>query len=128
MCYAYSKFYKELRDLYKNVDLSYVNNGEFIAELSNTYVTALRKAEESRIIEAKADNVVEEYEVYEESYYEYTKLYKLIVDNLSIMEKLQQKETLQHKGAATGGQGKEKKQYDKALPKLSDLLDKWAAL
>lgn len=95
MCYAYSKFYKEFRDLYKNVDLSYVNNGEFIVELSNTYAAALKKAEEARIVEAKADNGIEAYEVYEESYYEYAKLYKLIIDNLPIMEKLQQKEMLQ---------------------------------
>ena len=64
-------------------------------ELSNTYATALRKAEEARMVEAKADNGIEAYEAYEESYCEYAKLYKLIIDNLPIMEKLQQKEMLQ---------------------------------
>ncbi len=32
MCYAFSKYYTEFRELYKNVDLSYVNNGDFINE------------------------------------------------------------------------------------------------
>jgi len=95
MCYAYSKFYKEIRDLYKLVDLSYVNNGEFLADLSATYAEAVKKAEKARMIEAKAENGIEAYEAYEDSYNEYAKLYKLIVDNRPIIDRLQQKETLQ---------------------------------
>jgi len=97
MCYAYSKYYKEFRELYKDIDLSYVNNGEFVVELSNTYATAVKKAMEAREIEAKADNGIEAYDAYEETYCEYGKLYKLIIDNLPVMEKLQHKETSQRK-------------------------------
>ena len=95
MCYAYSKYYKEFRDLYKNVDLSYVNNGEFIIELSRIYNAAIKKSEEARRIESMAAEVVEAYEAYEDAYNEYAELYKLIKDNLLTMVKLQQKEKLQ---------------------------------
>lgn len=95
MCYAYSKYYKEFRNLYKNLDLSYVNNGEFINELSKTYISAIEKSNFAREIESYADDVVESYEAYEDAYNEYAMVYKLIVTNLSVMEKLQQKEKLQ---------------------------------
>ena len=94
MCYAFSKYYTEFRDLYKNVDLSYVNNGIFINELSKTYTSAMTKAKEARLIESKADDVIESYIVYEDAYNQYAEVYKLLVDNLPVMEKLQQKENL----------------------------------
>lgn len=95
MCYGFSKYYMEFRELYKNVDLSYVNNGDFINELSKTYASAIVKAKDARLAEAKAHDVAESYEKYEDAYNEYAAVYKLIVDNLPIMEKLQQKEKLQ---------------------------------
>lgn len=94
MCYAFSEYYIQFRELYKNVDLSYVNNGDFINELSKTYASAIVKAENARMVEAKADDVNESYEKYEDAYNEYAMVYKLIVDNLPIMGKLQQKEKL----------------------------------
>lgn len=96
MCYAYSKYYKEFRELYKNVDLSYVNNGDFIIELSKAYASAVEKSNSAREIEAVADDSTEAYDTYEEAYYEYAKVYKLIVENMLLMEKLQQKEKLRH--------------------------------
>lgn len=46
-----SKYYVEFRELYKNVDLSYVNNGDFINELSKTYASAIVKAENARMVD-----------------------------------------------------------------------------
>lgn len=95
MCYAYSSYYNSFRDLYKNVDLSYVNNGDFIIQLSQLYASAMKKAEEAREIESTTDDVIEAYDYYEEAYCGYANLYNLIVENLSIIGKLQQKEQLQ---------------------------------
>lgn len=103
MCYAFSKYYMEFRELYKNVDLSHVNNGDFINELSRTYTSAMEKAESARMIEVTANDVIESYGKYEEAYREYAAVYKLIVTNLPITEKLQQKEQL------------EKEEFDKKI-------------
>lgn len=120
MCYAFSKYYTEFRELYKNVDLSYVNNGDFINELSNTYASAIIKAENARMVEAKANDVIESYEKYEDAYYEYASVYKLILDNLPIVEKLQQKEKLQKEEFDAKIAGLEKGNEDLAA-KISDL-------
>ena len=80
---------------WKNVDLSHVNNGDFINELSKTHASAIVKAGNARMVEAKADDVIESYEKYEDAYYEYASVYKLIITNLPITEKLQQKEKLE---------------------------------
>ena len=95
MCYAFSKYYIDFRELYKNVDLSHVNNGDFINELSKTHASAIVKAGNARMVEAKADDIIESYEKYEDAYYEYASVYKLIITNLPITEKLQQKEKLE---------------------------------
>lgn len=120
MCYGFSKYYVEFRELYKNVDLSYVNNGDFINELSKTYACAIAKAENARMVEAKAYDVIESYEKYEDAYNEYASVYKLIVDNLPIMEKLQQKEKLQKKEFDAKIVGLEKSNENLAA-KISDL-------
>lgn len=95
LCYGFSKYYTDFRELYKNVDLSRVNNGEFISRLSDVYASAMLKAQNARMAESKSEDVVESYEKYEAAYYEYASVYKLIVENLPITEKLQQKEVLQ---------------------------------
>lgn len=95
MCYAFDIYYRDFRELYKNVDLSYVNNGDFIHELSKTYASAVAKAQEAQLVESNADDVIDSYEIYEDAYYEYALTYKLIFDNLPVMEKLQQKEKRQ---------------------------------
>ena len=116
MCYAFSKYYIDFRELYKNVDLSHVNNGDFI----KTYASAIAKAEKARMIEAQANDVIESYEKYEEAYNEYATVYKLIITNLPITEKLQQKEKL------------EKEEFDKKIAILKkgneDLLKQFSNL
>ena len=97
MCYAFRKYYIEFRELYKNVDLSHVNNGEFINELSKTYAEAIVKANDARIAEAKSNDVIEAYGKYEDAYNEYAAVYNLIIINLPITERLQQKEKLEKK-------------------------------
>ncbi|MEE0862858.1 MAG: hypothetical protein U0L79_07740 [Lachnospiraceae bacterium] len=99
MCYAYSSYYNSFRELYKNVDLSYVNNGDFIVQLSQLYASAMKKAEKAREIESTTDDVIEAYNYYEEAYCEYAKLYNLVAENISIIGKLQQKEQLQQQEA-----------------------------
>lgn len=120
MCYAFGKYYIEFRELYKNVDLSHVNNGDFINELSKTYASAIVKAENARMVEAKANDVIESYEKYEDAYNEYATVYRLIITNLPITEKLQQKEKL------------EKEEFDKKIAVLEkgneDLLKQFSDL
>ena len=111
----FSKYYIEFRELYKNVDLSYVDNGDFINELSKTYASAIVKAENVRMVEAKANDVIESYEKYEDA-----TVYKLIITNLPIAEKLQQKEKL------------EKEEFDRKIAVLEkgneDLLKQFSDL
>lgn len=95
MCYAFDIYYRDFRELYKNVDLSHVNNGDFIHELSKTYASAVAKTQEAQLVESNADDVIDSYKIYEDAYCEYALTYKLIFDNLPVMEKLQQKEKRQ---------------------------------
>lgn len=120
MCYAFEKYYIGFRELYKNVDLSHVNNGDFINELSTTFASATEKAKDARMVETQASDVIESYEKYEAAYYEYARVYKLIITNLPITEKLQQKEKL------------EKEEFDKKIAVLEksneDLLTQFSDL
>lgn len=94
MCYAYSKYYSSFRDLYKKVDLSRVNNGEFIVSLSKLYNDAVTMYDTAKRSESEVDDVIEAYEDYENAYRAYTLLYKCINDNLTHIYKLQQVEQL----------------------------------
>lgn len=49
----------------------------------------------AQLVESNADDVIDSYEIYEDAYCEYALTYKLIFDNLPVMEKLQQKEKRQ---------------------------------
>ena len=72
------------------------------------------------MVEAKANDVIESYEKYEDAYNEYATVYKLIITNLPITEKLQQKEKL------------EKEEFDKKITVLEkgneDLLKQFSDL
>lgn len=95
MCYAFEKKYKDFRELYKNVDLSNINNGDFLLKLTQKYVMAEKKSIDARLKEATSNDSLDAYEAYEEAYNEYATLYLLIKDNMAFVEKLQQKEVLQ---------------------------------
>lgn len=115
MCYAYLKYYNDFKVTYRNVDLSKVNNGEFLIELTNMYTDAVEKTMTAKEIENTADDTTESYSAYEEAYYASAQLYKHIKENLKNTERLQEKEV------------QEKAEYDKQLAEFKqnnqDLLD-----
>lgn len=68
LCVAYRDKYKEFKDLFKDVDLSVVNNGEFLPELMsfNSQISALVK--KAKKAELKGDSTQDVYDAYQEAY------------------------------------------------------------
>ncbi len=92
MCYAYLQYYNNFRELYRDVNLYHVNNGDFILQLSKLYSESIAKTAKAKEIENTAEDSASSYEAYEEAYCTYAELYKLINDNLQYIVKLKQNE------------------------------------
>jgi hypothetical protein len=68
LCVAYRDKYNDFRNLYKNVDLSVVNDGEFLPELmslNSQIATLVRKAKDSELNGEASQNI---YETYQKAY------------------------------------------------------------
>lgn len=108
MCYAYLQYYNNFKDLYCNVNLSHVNNGDFVLQLGKLYSASIAKTAKAKEIENTAEDSASSYEAYEEAYCTYTELYKLINDNLQHIVRLQQNENT------------EKEELNKKFIKIND--------
>lgn len=76
--FAYSKVYDDFKETYKHVDLSYVDNGQLLPELTRLYAEAGDLMTKARLIEASPHTEEELYEAYEDAFNCYANLYKCI--------------------------------------------------
>jgi len=113
LCYAFSKEYNDFRDMYKDVDLYSVNNGEFINQLRIFLADSKQKLSNARRLENEESDASVSYNAYEEAYLSYGALYNLINENMEHIDVLQQREQIK--------QEKQNKVNQK-------LLDEFAAL
>jgi len=96
ICTAYEDKYNEFKRDYKNVDLSLVDNGEFLPKLLETHkdaITLMQDARKSDLLITSDDetNADEAYVKYEKAYLKYSSLYQLIESSYKKLETLKRK-------------------------------------
>lgn len=87
MCVAYDEHYRQFDRLYKNVDLSIVDNGDFLTDLCQKRKTAVRLLQKAKHIELAGENDGVIYSGYADAYNAYSDVYKLIEDSYGKLEK-----------------------------------------
>ena len=79
LCMAYEHAYKSFENLYKNVDLSTVDNGDFLQQLAAHRHQSLSALEKAQILELKDDTDDDDiFEEYESAYNYYAETYNYI--------------------------------------------------
>ena len=85
---AYSRVYDEFRETYRNVDLSHVDNGEFLPRLTKLNASAEQLMYKAKMIESDIHSDEDMYIAYEAAFNCYAELYECIMDALNATEKI----------------------------------------
>lgn len=85
---AYSQVYEDFKAAYQHVDLSYVNDGRLLPELTKLSAEAGQLMTDARLIEARVHDEDEMYEAYEAAFNRYFDLYECIMDAMDAVETL----------------------------------------
>ncbi|MCR1960196.1 hypothetical protein CWE04_11885 [Thomasclavelia cocleata] len=88
---AYADKYYEFMDQYKNVDLSLIDNGEFLIKITNKLCLANSLMIQAKRSEAENKSLDEQYTKYENAYFEYSEIYKILENTQIKAENLKQK-------------------------------------
>lgn len=88
LCMAYDDYYSSFELLYKNVDLSVIDNGEFLPKLMKLRKKASLSIKQAQICEALENCTENElFERYEDAYNQYAEVYNYIEDSIVNLEK-----------------------------------------
>lgn len=88
---AFSKVYDDFKESYKHVDLSYVDNGEFLPKLTKLNTEAEILMHKAKMIESGIHNVEDMYVAYESAFVCYAELYHCILGAMENAEKIRLK-------------------------------------
>ncbi len=91
LCVSYDEHYKAFLDMYKNVDLSDVNDGEFIIELSKKRTCAVNDIQQARKEELNGLDIEVLFPEFEKAYNSYAAVYNLIKENTEKIERIKLK-------------------------------------
>ena len=99
LCYAYEDKYKAFEIIYKNVDLSLIDNGEFLPKLLDGRKDAMSfmlEARKSDLLINSDDetNADAAYEKYEKAFIKYSSVYELINSSYKKLETFRKKVVL----------------------------------
>lgn len=83
---AYDKVYEDFQEAYRRVDLSYVDNGQFLPRVARLRATAWKRLTEAREVEASVHTEEEMYEAYEDAFNCYAELYDCVMDAIEPAE------------------------------------------
>lgn len=87
VCVAYDEHYRRFDRLYKSVDLSVVDNGDFLVDLCQKRKMAVRQLQSAKRLELNGENDSTVYDAYADAYNAYSDVYNLIEDSYSKLEK-----------------------------------------
>lgn len=102
MCVAYDEHYKRFDELYKNIDLSVVDNGDFLIDLCQKRKTAVRLLQDAKRFElaGKDDRTV--YDSYANAYNAYSDVYNLVENSYGKLERAKRRASKKDIIAAVG--------------------------
>lgn len=102
LCVTYDEYYKEFDNQYKNVDLSVVDNGDFLRDMSRMRTTAVEKLEEARRCEVSCGDDDEVYTLYNDAYNAYSDLHNLVKGSREKIEIAKRRASRRDKLAVAG--------------------------
>lgn len=91
LCVSYDEKIKEFEELYKNVDLSYVDNGKFLQKFSSLKKGAIESKKQAQNKELKLSHDEDVFTDFEHAYNNYAAVYSLIQDEIPSVEFLKHK-------------------------------------
>lgn len=91
MCFAYDDKYTEFENKYIDIDLSDVDNGDFLPLLLCKRKVAIDELIEAKGLELKATNEDEIYEKFEAAFNAYAEVYNLVYDSFEKLERVKKK-------------------------------------
>lgn len=90
-CMAYAKKYEEFKAAHEEVDLSYVDNGEFLHKLCQLNSLAQKSVHDARMTESSPHEDEAMYKAYENAYNSYFEVYSYIMNSMGAIEKVKLK-------------------------------------
>jgi len=91
LCLAYDDKYKEFQKNFRGINLSDVDNGNFITILSEKRATSLNKLLLAKKLELGAASADELYDAFERAYLSYAETYNLVEASLQKLERVRLK-------------------------------------
>lgn len=91
LCYVYENKYIEFEKLYKNVDLSLIDNGKFLPELCKRRKYAVELLNKAKEKEIATENVNDTFEDFESAYNAFADVYKYINDSYENLQNIKQR-------------------------------------
>lgn len=102
VCVAYDEHYKQFDRLYKNVDLSVVDNGDFLVDLCKKRKAAVHLLQKAKRLELDGENDRTVYGSYADAYNAYSDVYNLIEESYDKLEKAKRRASRKDIIAAIG--------------------------
>lgn len=102
LCMIYDDKYKQFDRLYKNVDLSNIDNGDFLNELCNLRHEAVELTKRVRKLEINAEKIEDLYDDFEKAYNAHVAVNDLIVRSDKKLEHFKRKSSLKDKLSIAG--------------------------
>lgn len=97
LCMIYDNKYLDFDRIYKNVDLSNIDNGDFLRTLCELRGKAVELTRKVRKLEIKAENIEDLYEDFQNAYEAHRKVYDLITSSYKKLEHFKRKSSLKNK-------------------------------
>lgn len=91
VCIAYDEHYKRFDRLYKNVDLSVVDNGDFLLDLCQKRKQAVQLLQSAKLIELNGEDDSKIYAAYADAYNAYSDVYNLIENSYDKLERVKRR-------------------------------------
>ncbi|MCM1226181.1 MAG: hypothetical protein NC320_01990 [Clostridium sp.] len=97
LCFVYDDKYREFEHLYKNVDLSLIDNGKFLPELCQKRSFAIELLQIAKEKEIISENIEDSFDDFERAYNAFSDVYMLINDSYETLQIFKQRAIKQEK-------------------------------
>jgi hypothetical protein len=91
LCIAYEDYFRDFERLYRQVDLSLIDNGEFLPKLMKTRQAALTFSTDARKLELNHGSPNDVYSAFEIAFNTYVQLHDFVADAYTKVETLKKK-------------------------------------